>query len=161
MRGQDAATAKTKPGMKMPGEERRLCQRVVKAWRSIAQHDLPSVDDIDILDLGNDRENCFCIDLSLSGPQPYFVFIGEELTPYINLFLNGTAPLETDIMDLAAVDMDRAALSKEPVERSAVVKTKDGRRIAFRSVLMPISADGDGVTHIFGAMNGKRVEDNA
>ena len=135
--------------------ERRLAARVCKTWKEASGDQLPSWEDISKRDLGKDRAFCFCVDLRVSNPEPYFVFMGESLEKLMGLYLDSAAVLPVDVMDLASRQMDEAALCKAPVTTSDTITLNNGKRIVFRSTLMPLSDDGVNVTHIFGALNGK------
>ena len=138
-------------------KERRLTNRVQKCWRACVNGRLPSWADIQTLDFGNDWASCFALDLSLSGDFPYFIYMGENLGRLSDLYLAEMSEWDVSPLDLAAAKMDEAALSKEPVGYTGGLRLPGGRRIIFRSVLLPLSENGDDVTHIFGAVTGKTV----
>jgi len=135
--------------------ERRLTRRIEKSWRSCAQECLPSWGDIQQLDLGEDWDLCFAIDLRLSNGFPYFVYLGDGLCRFSSIYLTGRARCEETLLDIATSKMDEAALSRGPVFYDNVLRLFNRRRIVFRSVLLPLSANGVDVTHVFGAANGK------
>lgn len=137
--------------------ERRLTARVRKTWQACAGGQLPSWDDVRALDLGDDWKSCFAVDLALSDGLPYFIFLGDELFKLSSVYLRGRGQWESTLVDLAASKLDEAALSRAPVSLSDTLKLSDGRRIVFRSVLLPLSENGADVTHVFGAANGKSV----
>ncbi|WP_411818721.1 hypothetical protein [Hyphococcus sp. DH-69] len=135
--------------------ERRLTERVRNQYLRIARDRLPSLREVESLNLGPDRDFCFAVDMRLSDILPYFVFMGEELARYSSLYPMNDARREKTLLDAAMVKMDEATLTRAPVEFSEVKRLDDGRRIAFRSILLPISENGIDVSHIFGAARGK------
>ncbi len=137
--------------------ERRLTARVQNKWARIAQGRLPSLREVEELNLGPDRPFCFAIDLRLSDVFPYFVFMGEELTRFSSAYPLGDPRREKTVLDAAMAKMDEAALSRKPVEYSDIKKLDDGRRVGFRSILLPVSENGQDVSHIFGAAKGRML----
>lgn len=137
--------------------ERRLTGRVEKSWRACADGRLPSWADICALDLGDDWKSCFAIDLAVSDSFPYFIFLGDDLFKLSNVYLSRRGPWEATVMDLAASKVDEAVLSRAPVSLSDTLRLPKGRRIIFRSILLPLSENGSDITHVFGAANGKGV----
>lgn len=137
--------------------ERRLTERVRKKWARIAGEGLPSLREVEALNLGPDRPFCFAVDLRLSDIFPYFVFMGDELARYSSAYPLGDPRREKTLLDTAIAKMDEAALSRSPVEFSEIKRLDDGRRIAFRSILLPVSENGEDVSHIFGAAKGRQL----
>ena len=137
--------------------ERRLAERVRKSWIACADGRLPSWSDIQAADLGSDCDACFTVDLALTHDVPYFIYLGEKLSRLSDLYLSDAAAWKSSPLELMTAKMDEAALSRAPVYVSDMVKTPKGRRIAFRSVLLPLSDNGEDVSHVFGAANGKGV----
>ncbi|MHA7871414.1 MAG: PAS domain-containing protein [Hyphococcus sp.] len=135
--------------------ERRLTRRVERAWREIAKDRLPSWETARALDLGDDWASCFAVDLRLSDGFPYFIYVGDELCRFSNIYLSGSRHCEETLLDLATEKMDEAALSRAPVFFDNALRLFDRRRVVFRSALMPLSEDGANVTHLLGAANGK------
>lgn len=135
--------------------ERRLTRRVHKSWRTKAGARLPSWADIRALDLGTDWAGCFAVDLALTHDLPYFIYVGDALSELATTHLAGDRDANRSLVELAAAKIDEAALSRSPVEYSDTLRLASGERIAFRSVLLPLSDNGEDVTHIFGAASGR------
>lgn len=140
------------------GNERRMTARLSKAWQSAAQKSLPSWEQISALGLGADLEHCFCVDLRLSDPSPYFVFLGGNLEQLRESCFLVSDSDPVDIIDIAAAGQtDEVALTKRPSAASDAISFSNGQRFIFRSVLFPLSDNGQDVTHILGALNGKTI----
>lgn len=137
--------------------ERRLTERVKNKWARLARGRLPSLREVEDLNLGPDRPYCFAIDLRLSDIFPYFIFMGDEISRFSAAYPLGDARREKTLLDAAMAKMDEAALSRMPVEYSDIKKLDNGRRVAFRSILLPVSENGQDVTHIFGAAKGRML----
>jgi len=137
--------------------ERRLTERVRRHWEAIAASRLPRLSEIEALNLGEDRPFCFVVDLRLSDIFPYFVFMGEELSRYSTFYPIGDPRREKTLLDTAIAKMDQAALTRAPVDYCDITRLDDGRRVAFRSILLPVSENGEDVSHVFGAARGKGI----
>lgn len=137
--------------------ERRLTERVKSKWARLARGRLPSLREVEDLNLGPDRPYCFAIDLRLSDIFPYFIFMGDEITRFSAAYPLGDPRREKTLLDAAMAKMDEAALARAPVEYSDIKKLDNGRRVAFRSILLPVSENGQDVTHIFGAAKGRML----
>ena len=138
-------------------KERRMTERIRQKWSQLAAVRLPTLPEVEQLNLGLDREYTFAIDLRLSDIFPYFIYMGERLAGYSVLYPAGDPRREKTLLDAAMMKMDEAALTRKPVDYSAVARLDDGRRVAFRSILLPVSENGRDVSHIFGAAKGKSL----
>jgi hypothetical protein len=137
--------------------ERRLTERVKNKWARIARGRLPSLREVEELNLGPDRPFCFAIDLRLSDIFPYFIFMGEEIARFSSAYPLGDPRREKTLLDAAMSKMDEAALNRIPVEYADIKRLDDGRRVGFRSILLPVSENGADVSHIFGAAKGRML----
>ncbi len=145
--------------------ERRLTARVRKSWAASigearakgadAGARLPSWETVRKFDLGDDWRSCFAVDLALSDPDPYFIYLGEDLDPLMTAWLSEDSIPGGAAIDMVLVRMDEAVLAKASISFETVAPLHDGRRIAFRSVILPLSDNGVDVTHVFGAANGR------
>ncbi|WP_375207469.1 hypothetical protein [Hyphococcus sp.] len=137
--------------------ERRVTERVRNKWARIAKGRLPSLKEIEAINFGPDHPYCFAVDLRLSDIFPYFLFMGEAVLRYSTAYPMGDPRREKTLLDTAMAKMDEAALSRAPVDFCDIKELDDGRRVAFRVVLLPASENGTDVTHIFGAARGRNV----
>ncbi|MEO1251258.1 MAG: hypothetical protein AAFW81_02785 [Pseudomonadota bacterium] len=135
--------------------ERRLTQRVRRTWSECADGRLPSWDDVQALDIGDDWRSCFAVDLALSDPDPYFIYIGEDLARLSEVYFTGANGRHGAVIDLVAARIEEAVITRRAVSHDEQAALGDGGRIAFRCVLLPLSNNGRDVSHVFGAANGK------
>lgn len=135
--------------------ERRMTERIRQHWANLANGRIPYLKEVEQLNLGLDRDYCFAVDLRLSDILPYFIFMGDQLSRYASVYPMDDPHREKTLLDTAIAKMDEAALNRKPVNYSAVTRLGNGRRIAFRSILLPVSENGRDVSHIFGAAKGK------
>lgn len=137
--------------------ERRLTERIRNKWARLSDDKLPSLQEIEALNFGPDWPFCFAVDMRLSDIFPYFLFMGDAIARYSTAYPMGDPRREKTLLDTAMAKMDEAALARAPVEFNDIKQLDDGRRVAFRSILLPLSENGQDVTHIFGAAKGRNV----
>lgn len=136
-------------------KERRLTRRIEDVWRAQACAGLPSWSDLQEADLGDDLAFCFAVDMRISDTRPYFIFVGDALWRFSSLYLAEKAHWETALIDVAAAKMNEAALNKSPAPYVGHLRLDDGKRMVFRSVILPLAENGVDVTHVFGAAGGR------
>ena len=137
--------------------ERRLTERVKAKWQRIAVDRLPSLREVEAINFGADEPFCFAIDLRLSDIFPYFLYMGDEISRFSSAFPVSYPRREKTLLDAAMSKMDEAALNRAPVEYSDIQRLDNGMRVAFRSILLPLSENGLDVSHIFGAVRGRMI----
>lgn len=138
--------------------ERRLNQRVFSYWQTLrCEHELPSANDIDPSELGDDWDHCFILDLSADYGFPKFEYLGTSLAKFSGVFLSGHNDWTRTVLDAATDQVAKVVDSTGPVLCDDELTLFDGRRLLFRSVLLPLSVGGGRITHLLGAANGKLV----
>jgi len=109
------------------------------------------------LPLGDDWRSCLAVDLALSDPLPYFVYLGEDLEAFSECYRVSVEGVETSLIDEMAMRIDEAVLNKAPISLAQTSDLIGGGRARIRSVLLPLSDNGRDISHIFGAVNGRIV----
>lgn len=139
--------------------ERRLSLRVQQYWldRCIGAR-FPRLTEIDGRDLGEDWENCFLLDAQSQHPFPMFSYLGPELAKYSGVLLSGSRDWQSTLLDKVTTGVGKVIESRRPVTFEEELTRYDGARIRFRSVMLPISDDQVEITHVFGAANGRLIE---
>ena len=136
--------------------ERRLNRRIYNYWevkRGGAGFPMPA--EVKADELGEDWPFCFILDISASFGFPKFDFLGAELAKFSGVFLSGRNDWTSTVLDKATEQVGRVVESSGPVFCDDELTLFDGRRLLFRSVLLPLSADSMTITHLLGAANGK------
>ena len=145
-----------------PGAERRLVQRVLAHWRSIRpEGSLPRFNDIDFSDTPDIEPHSFVVDLDGGASAPTFAGIGETLAAHSDMSLIGlpVSAAPDDCLPGAATSYIDEILDKgAPVSRGGELITADGTTILYRSILLPMSDDGETITGILGAANCRVVQ---
>jgi hypothetical protein len=139
--------------------ERRLNQRVYGRWSEHCQPGrFPAPGDIRAEDLGEDWDSCFILDARGDHGYPKFAYLGRRLAKFSGVFLSGRQDWNRTVLDKATEQVAQVLKSGGPVLCDDELTLYDGRRLLFRSVLLPLSADGIAITHLLGAANGKLCE---
>ena len=144
-----------------PAMERRLVLRVLNYWRHLAaERDFPSVDDIQAGDIPEIWPNCFILDPTNSPDDPVLVEVGELLQVEFGKDAQGKRISEvmTDTLLSAALGHYRqVAAKKVPISLGGDYMNGDGTKILYRSIILPLSSDGETIDHFFGAANSRSV----
>jgi hypothetical protein len=141
--------------------ERRAVLRVLQHWRKIGgKRDFPSRADIDPVAIASDWKNCFIVDLFGSRGVPSFGYIGQALR--IPAWGDGLGARITDcppgtVLAVATNYIDKVIENRLPVSHSGSAM-HGGHAVLFRSILLPLSADGARIDALLGTANFRRVE---
>jgi hypothetical protein len=145
----------------LPGDfaERRLNRRIYAYWDSIrGRAKYPSPLEVKGAELGEDWHHCFILDISANFGFSKFDFLGIELAKYSGVFLSGRNDWTSTVLDKATGHVGKVMKTGGPVMCDDDLVLFDGRVLMFRSVLLPLSRDGERITHLLGAANGKLID---
>lgn len=136
--------------------ERRLNQRVYSYWQERRpQAGFPAPTDLKPDGLGADWDFCFVLDARSDYGYPRFEYLGRGLARFSGVFLSGRHEWNRTVLDKATDQVARVLKTGGPVFCDDELRLFDGRRLQFRSVLLPLSASGGAITHLLGAANGR------
>jgi hypothetical protein len=141
--------------------ERRAVLRVLQHWRTLCgQHEFPARGDIDPAEIAADWNSCFIVDLVGRRDIPVFGYVGHALR--IAALGDAVGARITDcppgtILSIATNHIDQVIESRLPVSHSGTAMHQ-GNIVLFRSILLPLSADGANIDAILGAANYRCVE---
>lgn len=143
-----------------PNAERRLVRRVAARWARLSEeHGFPAPKDLDRTEFGADWDQCFILDLNRSAHFPFFTHLGDAVRDYCGVMLSGGEDWRCTLLTKATERAGDVAKTSAPVPVEDVLTRFDGRRLAFRVILLPLCADPDGpVTHVLGAVSGRLFE---
>lgn len=145
-----------------PGAERRLVHRLLAHWRSIRPEGaLPCFADVDFSDSPDIEPHSFVVNLDGAESSPIFVELGDELAAHLEASLVGrpVSAAPGDCLPGAAASYIDEILDKgAPVSRGGELTTADGTTLLYRSILLPMSDDGETITGILGAANCRVVQ---
>jgi len=139
--------------------ERRLNRRIYNYWDAKrAGVCFPQPGEILPEDIGEDWPYCFILDISGCFGFSKFDYLGKELAKFSGVFLSGRHDWTRTVLDKATEQVSKVVKNGGPVFCDDELTLFDGRRLLFRSVLLPLSADGRSITHLLGAANGKLAD---
>ena len=140
--------------------ERRLNRRIYAYWDALrGRSKFPSPLDVNGAELGEDWQNCFVLDISANFGFSKFDFLGGELAKFSGVFLSGRNDWTSTVLDKATGHVAKVLKTEGPVLCDDELVLFDGRVLLFRSVLLPLSRDGERITHLLGAANGKLADE--
>ena len=140
--------------MTTPSTERRLTTRVHTIWKKIAGGGYPRRSQIDPRDFGNDWSNCMMIDLDQVTARSRFAYLGYALRdPTWPTFDRQPISecLEGTLLELVTRHIPRVAVKKSPISFGGSA-THDEGEILYRTVLLPLSENGERIDGILAAI---------
>lgn len=141
-----------------PLSDRRLTRRMLDAWARTARGSFPSWGAMQRVDLGDDWNWAFVVDLRQSVGFPYFVYLGPRLAKLADVHLSGASDWTMSLLDKATSQIEAAARAAAPQFWEDELVLCDRRRIQFRSMTAPLADDGETISHVIGVANGRFVE---
>lgn len=141
--------------------ERRLVVRLMQYWRGLGDADrFPRQSDIHPEAIADMWPHCAVLDVRGKETDPEFVFIGSELVD------RGGAGLVGKPLSSAALDsliskglsyFGQVLARKVPISFGGEFTDARGMKILFRSIILPLSRDGDEITGLLAAANCREV----
>lgn len=143
------------------GAERRLVLRLLAYWRDLLSDEqdnrlFPSFADIDPTAIHDIWRHCFALDLFGHESGPVFRAVGIEFRGFSEAGLTNLPVSELALDSLAALSsyyFDEVLEKKAPVSRGGRIEGPDGAQILYRSILLPMSDDGETISGFLGAAN--------
>lgn len=143
------------------GSERRLVLRLLNYWRDLLKDEqdfrlFPSFADIEPTAIHDIWQHCFALDLYGHESGPVFRAVGAEFNEHFDGNLSNLPISQLDPDSLTALSsqyyfevLDKSA----PISRGGQIDVPDGPQILYRSILLPMSDDGDTISGFLGAAN--------
>ena len=148
--------------LEMPkSAERRLVLRLLKYWRDLLNDErdgrlFPPLADIDPTAIHKIWQHCFALHLFGHESGPVFRAVGVEFSGYFGGSLADlpVSQLAPDSLTARASYYFPEVLEKNaPISRGVEIEGPDGVRILYRSILPPMSDDGETISGFLGAAN--------
>ena len=139
--------------------ERRLTTRVLTVWKKIAGDGFPKRSQLDPRDFGGDWANCLMIDIDRVPMKSRFSYVGNALRdPTWPTFDRQCVAecLEGTLLELVTRHIKRVADRKKPVSFGGPGVHDEGD-ILYRTILLPLSEDGEHVDGILAAVAYREV----
>ena len=138
-----------------PAADRRITKRLIDAWARAARGQFPSWEALQEMDLGDDWDWIFAVDLKRSVGFPYFIYLGDSIARMSDVYLTGATDWTLSLLDKATADIYAAVADEAPHFREETLTLCDGRRTLLRSVTAPLADDGKTITHVAGVVSGR------
>lgn len=141
-------------------QERRLVLRLMAYWDDLrGERQYPRAEDIDPAMLGDDWQHCLLIELAKPVEHSHFRHVGEALRPEPddlpgNLELRHCVP--GTLLRHATHYLSRMLSKGVPMSIGGEWELESGHYL-YRSILLPLAADGTHVDHVLGGANGRPV----
>ncbi|MFQ5972871.1 MAG: PAS domain-containing protein [Alphaproteobacteria bacterium] len=133
--------------------------RLLAYWeRQRGDRSFPALADIDSATIGDMWPWCLILDTVNGRDFPCFSYLGPMLARYSGIFLSGKTDWTHTLLDKSVQRFRETLEHRAPVLIEDELALYDGRRLLFRSILLPLSDDGQVIDHVLGAANGKLVD---
>ena len=144
------------------GMERRMVLRLLNHWRDWCNGDrFPSFESVDPAELEEMWGYCFVLDFLGFEDDPVIRMVGDELAGYqpaslVNCPLSEAPP--KSLLEHAAGYYGEVLSREVPISRGGQFRKYDGTKVLFRSIILPMSDDGDTISGLLGAANCREVQ---
>jgi len=146
------------------GMERRLVLRLLSHWRELCgERAFPSFADVNPMKIPDMWPDCFVLDAAGHREDPVFRTIGRNLAEQADVeFVNKRVSDVPNglLMSVSVSYVDEVLRKRVPISRGGEFFKADGVRVLFRSILLPMSDDGEIVNGLLGAANCREVTDD-
>ncbi|HYM30323.1 MAG TPA: PAS domain-containing protein [Candidatus Cybelea sp.] len=137
--------------------ERRLVLRLLNHWREIAgERAMPSFADLRAEAMPDMWPHCYVLELKAPPAPPLLKIIGASFADEAGLDLIGkpvsSLPADTLIRN-ASRYWDMVMDKRVPVSLGGEFKHRGGHLVLYRSIILPLSANGAGPDHLLGGAN--------
>lgn len=144
------------------GMERRLVHRLLAYWRGLQVEDeFPSFAAIDPQEIPDIWENTFVLEVVGNESDPVFRAFGDDITAHYGISLIDRHVSEVPANTLVSVSvgyLDEVLTKGVPISRGGDFRREDRTEVLYRSILLPMSDDGETISGILGAANCREVE---
>tara|TARA_R110000787_G_scaffold36145_37_gene92537 strand:- start:3943 stop:4440 length:498 start_codon:yes stop_codon:yes gene_type:complete len=144
------------------GMERRLVHRLLAYWRGLQIDDeFPSFAAIDPGEIPDIWSNTFVLEVVGNESDPVFRAFGDDIAAHYETSLIDRHVSEVPDNSLVSVSvgyLDEVLKKGVPISRGGDFQKDDGTEVLYRSILLPMSDDGETISGILGAANCREVE---
>jgi len=147
------------------GMERRMVLCLLAHWRDMCgARAFPSFADFDPSVIPDIWDSAFVIDLSEHPDDPVFRLAGDGFTAATGSSLRNVRVAEVPENSLAGMSASfhREVVEKAvPISRGGEFVKPDGSTVLYRSVILPMSDDGETISGLLGAANCRELAEVA
>lgn len=139
------------------GLERRLVLRLLSYWRGLCDDDrLPSFAAVDPHAMDDMWPSCFVLDVAGHESDPVFRQVGTAFAAHSPCDLIGrrvSEALENTLVHASVSYVQQVIAKAVPISRGGEFHKEDGTRVLYRSIVLPMSDDGETVSGLLCAAN--------
>ncbi len=140
-------------------QEQRLTFRLLSYWNRIrTDRPLPALTDVKIHEIAEIWHFSFTIDVSKGVKEHFFQYFGPGLAQIFGEDFNGSnaalALQESAYLSNTIGFYDKVISSKAPQSESSSF-FMEGKEVRYRSLIVPLSSDGNTVDYVMGTTNYK------
>ncbi len=142
---------------KPQGMERRLVLRLLGHWRSLTDDGgFPSFANFDPAAVPDMWDHAFVLDVAGRFADPLFRITGDAFAAYSPISLTdlpvSQAPRDT-VVEKSVKYFQEVLHKQVPITRGGEFLKPGGIRVLYRSIILPMSDDGETVSGLLGAAN--------
>ncbi len=143
------------------GMERRMVLRLLAHWRDWCGSDrFPSFENVEPAAIEEMWGYCFVLDFLGFTDDPVIRMVGDDLLAYLpgpiaHIRLSEAPP--KSLIEHAAGYYGEVLSREVPISRGGQFKKYDGKKVLFRSIILPMSDDGYTISGLLGAANCREV----
>ena len=145
------------------GMERRLVLRLLHHWRDMCgERVYPSFADVDPAAIADMWPHCFVLETIEFEDDPVFRFLGEEIAAHASVDLVGrrcSDVRDASILQATLEDVPRVLRKRVPISHGGEFFRADGAKVLYRSIVLPMSDDGETISGLLCAANCRTVPD--
>ncbi len=147
------------------GMERRLVHRVLHHWRGAEEErGIPSLKSFLARDLGDMRPALFVLKVADDLEEPEVAHIGQSFLDEVSNDLVGkpiSAVPDGTLLKQALAFYSRVVAKKVPITLGDEFVNARGQTILYRSIILPLSEDGEEINFLLCAANCKVKEEES
>lgn len=143
------------------GMERRMVLRLLSQWRIWQGEDeFPSFASVDPGEIADIWSFCFVLDILDHEDDPIVRMVGESLGAYLPQEVTdchlSDVPANS-LLEHAASYFPEILRRKVPISRGGEFRKYDGKKVLYRSIVLPMSDDGRTISGLLCAANCREV----
>lgn len=145
------------------GMERRLVLRLLGYWRDIrGDESYPTFADVDPSAIPDIWPHCFVLETGGTDEIPVFRAVGDEIAKHFPGVIVGRRVSEITKQSLFSVTidyLDQVLTKGVPISHGGEFYQDDGTKILYRSIVLPMSDDGETISGLLCAANCREVKE--
>jgi len=145
------------------GAERRLVLRLLVYWRELrGDRDFPSFADVNPEAIPDMWPHCFVLETAGAGTDAVFRAVGDDIARHFPGVIIGRRVSQVTKKSLFSVTidyLDEVFAKRAPVSHGGEFYQDDGTHILYRSIILPMSDDGETISGLLCAANCRETKE--